>query len=73
MERHQSLMVFASLLPFILQALDEMKTWTSSETRKLTLRLENSITNALFLVSLTILETVSGLLLPLTRILQTVI
>ena len=49
-----------------------MKTWTSSETRKLALKLENSITNASFLVSLTILETVSGLLLPLTCILQTV-
>ncbi|KAG0724734.1 repressor of the inhibitor of the protein kinase [Chionoecetes opilio] len=71
-ERHESIMTFASLLPFIVQALDEMKTWTSCETRKVALRLESSITNASFIVALNVLETVSGLLLPLTRILQSV-
>ena len=71
-ERHESIMTFASLLPFILQVLDEMKTWTSCETRKGAIRLESSITNTSFIIALVILETVSGLLPPLTRILQSV-
>jgi len=53
-------------------ALDKISTWQSSEARKAALSLKNSITRSEFVVSLVILENISGLMLPTTMSLQKV-
>ena len=49
-----------------------MKEWSSSETRKTAMSLLSSIRQSDFIVGFIILEKLAGILLPLTRILQTV-
>ena len=71
-ERHTSIVCFRSLLRFIMDALDCMTLWQSTEARKTANSLKNSICQSDFVVSLVILENISGLMLPLTRNLQTV-
>ena len=71
-ERHTAVVTFRCLLRYILVALDKISTWQSSEARKDALALKNSITRSEFVVSLVILENISGLMLPTTRSLQKV-
>ena len=71
-ERHTAVVCLRSLLPYVLQALDEIKTWQSNEVRKNATNLQNSILQSDFFVCLVILEKISSLLLPITRSLQTI-
>jgi hypothetical protein len=71
-ERHTAIVCFRSLLAFIMDALDCMASWQSTEARKTANSLKNSICQSDFVVSLVILEHISGLMLPTTRALQTV-
>ncbi len=71
-ERHTAVVTLRQLLPFVLDALESMKEWTSAETRRSAHTLLNSILQSDFIVGLIILENLSGILLPLTHALQTV-
>ena len=71
-ERHTSVVCFRSLIQFIMGALDSMTSWESSEARKTANILKNSIAQSDFVMALIILENVCGMMLPTTRLLQTV-
>jgi len=59
-----------TLLPYVVEALDEMRRWSSTATRNTANTLLNSICTSGFLMSLFVLEKVSATLLPATRVLQ---
>ncbi len=69
-ERHTSVLCFRSLLKYTVKALYLMTEWQSPETRRTASGLVSSITQSCFIVSLVILEEVSSLMLPTTRLLQ---
>ena len=70
-ERHTASVTLCSLQRFVVEALDRMKTWQSSDTRKTAHILSNSICQSDFIVSFLVLEKVCAILLPTTRVLQT--
>ncbi len=72
-ERHTAIVCMRSLLRFIDEALTILRTtWQSTDARKSATTLQNSICQSDFIVSIVILEEVCALMLPLTRVLQTV-
>lgn len=70
-ERHTAIVTLRCLMRFVVEALDQMKTWQSSETRKTAHILSNSLCQSDFIVSFLVLEKVCAILLPTTRVLQT--
>ena len=60
------------LFPCILLALDQIKCRHSAESRRNAANSQNSILQSEFLVSLTILERISALMLPVTRSMQSI-
>ena len=71
-ERHTTVVTLRQLLRFVVEALKIMKTWRTEDARKTANNLENAICTSDFVVSLLVLEKVSGLMLPITRMLQAV-
>ncbi len=71
-ERHTTVVTLRQLLRFVVEALELMKTWRTEDARKTANNLENAICKSDFVVSLLVLEKVSGLMLPITRMLQAV-
>lgn len=71
-ERHTAVVTFMELLKYTLDALSEIKCWASPNDRSKAESLEKSVCNSEFAVSLVILEKLSGLILPVSRVLQTV-
>lgn len=69
-EQHSAVITLRRLLPYVVEALDEMRRWSSSATRSSANTLLNSICTSGFLISLVALENVSATLLPATRFLQ---
>lgn len=69
-ERHTSIVCFRSLITFVVESLEIMMTWRSTDARKSALLLKNSICQSDFIVALLILEKLSGLMLPATRLIQ---
>ena len=72
MERHTAVVTLRELLKYVMETIDEMKSWDISDARKKANSLESSICQTDFVVPLIILERISGLMLPATRALQTV-
>jgi len=66
-----AIVMLRSLLRFVVEALDRMKTWQSSDTRKTAHILSNSLCQSDFVVSFLVLQKVCAILLPTTRLLQT--
>ena len=71
-ERHTAVVTMRELLPYVIEALETMKNWASIDARRSAQSLLNSILQSDFIVGLIVLEKLAGLLLPLTRALQTV-
>ncbi|KAJ8035282.1 52 kDa repressor of the inhibitor of the protein kinase [Holothuria leucospilota] len=71
-ERHTAVVTFMELLKYTLDALSEIKCWALPNDRSKAESLEKSVCNSEFAVSLVILEKLSGLILPVSRVLQTV-
>ena len=69
-EGHTSVVCLRSLLKYVMAALQRMSDWQSPDARKTAIILMNSIEESSFVVSLVVLELLSGLLLPTTRQLQ---
>ena len=69
-ERHTSVVCLQSLLKYVMAALQRMSDWQSPDARKTAILLMNSTAQPNFVVSLVVLEVLSGLLLPTTRQLQ---
>lgn len=70
-ERHTSVICFRSLLRFVNESLNEMTTWQSTDARKTANTLINSISQSETIVGLVVLENISSIMLPTTRMLQT--
>lgn len=70
-ERHTSVVCFRSLLRFIVESLSQMTTWQSSEARKKAHTLMHSISQTETVIGLVVLENISSIMLPTTRLLQT--
>jgi len=70
-ERHTSIVCFRSLLPYVADSLTEMKSWQAAEARKTAHTLINSMSQSETLVGLAVLEKISSIMLPTTRLLQT--
>ena len=71
-ERHTAVLVFRELLSFIVEALQGMSAWESSVTRKNASQLLHSLLTPQFIVALLILESVTGLMQPVSQHLQKV-
>ena len=69
-EKHESVMVAKILLPFVVASLSDMATWDSFETRNSASKLLGSIQKPNFLIGLIMLEKVSGIIRPVSVILQ---
>ena len=69
-EWHTAVVFLRSLLNYVMAALQRMSDWQSPDARKTAILLTNSIAQPNFVVSLVVLEVLSGLLLPTTRQLQ---
>ena len=61
-----------TLLLFTIESLEQIRNWQSPEARNAANALYNSIRQSDYIVGLVVLDEVSGYLLPLTRLLQTV-
>ena len=71
-ERHESVMVAKTLLPYVVASLDDMTTWDSYEVRMSASSLLNSIRRPKFLIGLVILEKISSIIKPVSSSLQAV-
>ena len=71
-ERHEYLITAATLLPYVINAINKMPEWSQNETRSSAVRLLRSLSNFEFLIALHMLSKVSRLLRPPTRALQEV-
>lgn len=71
LERHTSIICFRSMMPYVMQSLMRMSNWVSLDTRKSAQTLINSITQPDTVVGLVILERISSIMLPTSRLLQT--
>lgn len=69
-ERHQSVLVVKALLPAIVACLENMLAWDSGEVRKSARNLLCSMIKPNFLVALVMLEKVSAVLMPVSKLLQ---
>ena len=70
LERHKAVQVLRNLLPYIYDALTDMTSWSSRDTRSGAYTLQEAIDKCNFLVSIVMLENITGLLLPLTTMIQ---
>ena len=70
-ERHTSIVCFRNLIRFVMESLTKMTTWQSSEARKSAQTLINSISQSETIIGLVVLENISSIMLPTTRLLQT--
>lgn len=70
-ERHTAVVTMRSLMRFIIESLETMKTSVSKDTSDSANKLCNCICTSDFVVALVIVESVCATLLPTTRILQT--
>ena len=71
-ERHESVIVAISLLPYVFEALCDMEGWSNYETRKSASNLINSIQAPKFLIGLVMLQKVSVIMKPVSARLQAV-
>ena len=71
-ERHTAVVTLRELLPFVIEALERMTEWASTESRRSAQSLLSSILHSDFIVGFAVLEKMAGILLPLTRALQAV-
>jgi hypothetical protein len=69
-ERHDVVIVFIELLPAIFDALEQIQDLPMDISSMKASALHSAISNSQFIVALLVLESVSGLLLPLSKILQ---
>ena len=67
-EPHTAVLVFRELLSFIVEALQGMSAWESSDTRKNASQLLHSLLTPQFIVALFILESVTGLMQPVSHL-----
>jgi hypothetical protein len=70
-ERHTAVQCFRNVMKYVMKALYLITEWQSPEARSKATTLNNSICQSSVIVSLVILEEVSSIMLPITRMLQT--